>query len=228
MLPDRFTRFGRKILYRSWIKCKYVRSRQDSVNGCALSSVGIQNRVTKMAILRLEDGTTYTGIDAINCKLSELQVQIEKLPFQRYLINPEKDRSLQNLFSQEILNLSQKQEILQALSPRFAGQQSDACTWCELIAVNLSSPHLYQLLAQGSRPHYYTSDLGLYLLAGECILGFLHPDGSLMELIVQAEEYIKVPARIRHWFSLSALLQVKAVRYFATAAKKINVPCSSN
>ena len=35
-----------------------------------------------------------------------------------------------------------------------------------------------------------TSDLGLYLLAGECILGFLHPDGFLMELIVQAEEYI--------------------------------------
>jgi cupin superfamily acireductone dioxygenase involved in methionine salvage len=73
-----------------------------------------------------------------------------------------------------------------------------------------------------------TSDLGLYLLAGECILGFLHPDGFLIELIVQAEEYIKVPARIRHWFSLSALLQVKAVRYFATAANKINVPCSSN
>lgn len=181
-----------------------------------------------MAILRLEDGTTYTDIGAINFKLSELQVQVEKLPVQRYLLDPEKDKSLQNLFSQEILNLAQKQEILQALSPKFAGQQPDGCTWCELIAVNLSSPHLYQLLAQGSRPHYYTSDLGLYLMAGECILGFLHPDGFLMELIVQAEEYIKVPARIRHWFSLSALLQVKAVRYFASASKKTNVSCSSN
>ncbi len=174
-----------------------------------------------MAVLQLEGGEIYTEMNAIARKLSELNVQIEQLPLQKYLANPEMGKSLQHLFSQDILNLAQKQEILQALSPKFATRQHvNGCTWCELMVVNPSSPHLYQLLAQGSRPRYHSDDEVLYLLAGECIFGFSHPDGFLMELIVQAQEYIKVPAGMRHWFGLSALLQVKAVRYFTTAAKK--------
>jgi 1,2-dihydroxy-3-keto-5-methylthiopentene dioxygenase len=180
-----------------------------------------------MAILRIEGGQTYTNIKEIQQQLNCLNVQIQQVPLEKYLVNPEMSKLLKNVFSQEILNLSQKQEILQALTPKCAtGQHIDNCTWCELMAVNPSSPNLYQLLAQGSRPQWYAADEVIYLLTGECILGFSHPNGCLLELMLQPQDYLKIPARLRHWFSLSALLQLKAVRYFTTA--KTNLSCLVN
>ncbi len=178
-----------------------------------------------MAVLRLEDGNTYTDLGEINRQLSRLNIRIEKLPLQQYLVNPQISRSLQNLLSYEILDLAQKQQILQALSPKFATpKHTNSSTCCELMVVNPSSSHLYHLLAQGSRPQFHTNDEALYMLAGECIFGFSHPDGSVMELLLQAEDYINIPAGIRYWFSLSALLQIKAVRYFTATAisSKVN------
>lgn len=177
-----------------------------------------------MAILRIEGDKTYTNFNEIKKQLNGLNLEIKQLPLEKYLVNPEMGKSLKNFFSQEILNLSQKQEILQALTPKCATNKNiDSCTWCELMVINPSSPNLYQLLAQGSRPQHYAADLVIYLLTGECILGFLHPDGFLLELMLQAQDYLKIPSRIRHWFSLSALLQLKAIRYFTTAPIKCEV-----
>ena len=62
----------------------------------------------------------------------------------------------------------------------------------------------------------HADDEALYILAGECLFGFVGPDGSQIELIVQAEEYINVPAGTEHWFCLTASLHIKALRYFTT------------
>ncbi|HEY9661773.1 MAG TPA: hypothetical protein V6C65_25235 [Allocoleopsis sp.] len=174
-----------------------------------------------MATLRLETGKIYTEMAAINRHLQALQVKVDPLPLQEYLVTPETCRSLQNLFSQDILNLTQKQEILQALSPKFAPPQHvEACSSCELMVVSLSSSHLYQFMAQGSRPRCYSADEVFYVLSGECIFGFSLPNGSRLELMLQAQERIKVPAGVRHWVSLSALLQVKAIRYLTGITQK--------
>ena len=53
-----------------------------------------------------------------------------------------------------------------------------------------------------------------YIIDGECIFGFVRPDGSRVELTVQKEEYINVPAGTEHWFYLTNARRVKAVRYF--------------
>ena len=176
-----------------------------------------------MAILRLESGAIYTEIVAnheIEHQLNSLQIGIGMLPLKQYLAQPDKSAALQQLFELDVLTLAQKQEILQLLRPKTAAiEHFGNCIYYDLIAVNLASPSLYQLLAQGSRPHVHTEDQVLYLLSGECIVGFLHPDGYLVELMLRAQEYIKVPAGVRHWFSLSASLDIKAVRYFTQARK---------
>lgn len=182
-----------------------------------------------MAVLQLEGGETYTDLGEISRQFSALNILVQHLPLQQYLVNPEIGQALSALLSQEILNLAQKQEVLQALSPKFAAHQyTTGYTWCELMAVNPSSSQLYHLLAQGSRPHCYPNDESLYILTGECIFGFSHPDGFRMELLLQTQDYIKVPAGIRHWFSLSASLQLKAVRYFTTARQTETVACPQN
>jgi 1,2-dihydroxy-3-keto-5-methylthiopentene dioxygenase len=170
-----------------------------------------------MAVLHLENGASYTEISVINRQLSVLNVWIESLPLQRYPVDREARESLQDLLSQEILALDQRQKVLQAFQPKSAKSLffplEKGCVSCELISVNPSSPHLYQLLASGSRPHRHEDDEIMYLLSGECIFGFSHPTGYRVEVLLQAQEYIMVPAGIRHWFGLSARLHAKAIRY---------------
>jgi 1,2-dihydroxy-3-keto-5-methylthiopentene dioxygenase len=38
-----------------------------------------------------------------------------------------------------------------------------------------------------------------------------------MQLLLQEGNYIKIPAGVTHWLSLSASLEVKAIRYSLTA-----------
>lgn len=174
-----------------------------------------------MAILQIENGATYTQSSQIEHQLSALQIEIGQLPLDRYLSQPQQSQSLQALFQLDVLDLAQKQEILQSLRPQATKlKYFGNCTHCDLLVANVASSSLYQLLAQGSRPHVHTEDQVLYLLSGECILGFLHPDGYRIELILQAQEYIKVPAGIRHWFSLSASLDLKALRYFTQVSNE--------
>jgi cupin superfamily acireductone dioxygenase involved in methionine salvage len=99
-----------------------------------------------------------------------------------------------------------------------AGRERNEEIWIELIndLGTRSHPHLYALLAHCDRCHTHTDSEALYILAGEGIFGFVRPDGSQVELIVQPEEYIRVPAGIEHWFSPTASLQLKAVRYFTS------------
>jgi 1,2-dihydroxy-3-keto-5-methylthiopentene dioxygenase len=49
------------------------------------------------------------------------------------------------------------------------------------------------------------------------IYGFVRPDGSQVQLLVQAQDYLYIPADVEHWCSPTASLNFKAVRYFAIA-----------
>jgi 1,2-dihydroxy-3-keto-5-methylthiopentene dioxygenase len=44
----------------------------------------------------------------------------------------------------------------------------------------------------------------------------VRPDGTQVELTVQAEDYINLPAHTEHWFDLTPSQRIKAVRYFTT------------
>lgn len=163
-----------------------------------------------MAILRLEDGTKYTNFAEIVSQLAPLKIQLKHLPV-------EKNFWLDELLAEDILNFEKKQQILDSLDNYFEElKRTTNYQWCDLMVLHPGSPHLYTLINYFDRCHIHTDDEAFYILAGECIFGFVRPDGSQVELIVQAQEYIHIPAFTEHWFCVTAMLSLKAVRYFTT------------
>ncbi|HBB34156.1 MAG TPA: acireductone dioxygenase [Cyanobacteria bacterium UBA8803] len=165
-----------------------------------------------MAILQLENGTAYTQLDDIARELAPLNVELNRWPVGD-------DPVIQSLLAQDVLSDAQKEQVLQALDSYFeqlkqtAGYQSR-----DLIVLHPETPNLKTLLSKFNLCHYHTDDEVRYIVAGEGVFGFVRPDGTQVELTVQAEEYINVPANTEHWFYLTGLQRIKAVRYFTTMA----------
>jgi 1,2-dihydroxy-3-keto-5-methylthiopentene dioxygenase len=161
-----------------------------------------------MAILKLEDGTTYTQLTDISRELASLNIQLNYW-------SVGEDSQLRQLLVQESLNPAEKEQVLTALDSYFeqlkstAGYQSR-----DLIALHPEIPNLDEMLAKFDRIHTHADDEVRYIIDGEGIFGFVRPDGSQVELTVQLEEYINVPAGTEHWFYLTPARRVKAVRYF--------------
>lgn len=164
-----------------------------------------------MAVLQLEDGSIYTNIGAIASQLAVLNIEIDRLPTNA---NP----TIQELLAQDILNVTEKQQIITAFKTEFAYfKRLSGCQWCDLKVLHPGSQQIYALMTQSNRTHTHADSEVIHILAGECVFGFVYPNGSQIQLMLQAAEYIKVPANTEHWFYLTPLLYLKAVQYYTTA-----------
>ena len=161
-----------------------------------------------MAILRLEEGTIYTQVSDITRELAPLNIQLNHWPLGE-------DQEVHNLLKKDVLNDQEKEQLLDALDNYFqelkqtAGYQSR-----DLIVIHPDIPNLDVMLSKFDKCHTHDDDEVRYIIAGEGIFGFVLPDGSQVELTVQKEEYINVPANTEHWFYLTPEKRVKAIRYF--------------
>lgn len=161
-----------------------------------------------MAILRLEDGTTYTQRDDIARELAPLNIHLKYW-------NIGDNSHLRYLLAQENLNEEEKEQVLTALDNYFEELQRTAGYQSRDLLVLHPLLNLDALLAKFNQIHTHALDEVRYIIDGEAIFGFVRPDSTQMELIVQPEEYINVPAGTEHWFHLTAARRVKAVRYFS-------------
>lgn len=163
-----------------------------------------------MAILRLENGTTSRELSEIAQALAPLKVKLNRWPVGE---NP----ALNQLLGQDSLTDAEKEQVLQGLDQYFeelkqtAGYQSR-----DLIALHPETPNLAGLLSKFNQCHIHTDDEVRYIVAGAGVFGFVRPDGSQIEVTVEAEEFINVPANTEHWFYLTPEQRVKAVRYFTS------------
>ncbi|MBE9168721.1 acireductone dioxygenase [Pleurocapsales cyanobacterium LEGE 06147] len=163
-----------------------------------------------MAILRLEDGTNYTKLEDIARELAPLNVQLNY-----WTIGEE--TQIRQLLRQEILTEAEKEQVLASLDHYFEQLQQTADYQSrDLIVLHPNTPNLDTLLSKFNRCHTHADDEVRYIIDGEGIFGFVRPDGSQVELTIQPEEYINVPAGTEHWFYLTDRRRVKAVRYFTT------------
>jgi 1,2-dihydroxy-3-keto-5-methylthiopentene dioxygenase len=163
-----------------------------------------------MAILRLADGTTLTERQAIFTQLDPLHIRLNQLdpaaPF------------LPELLERDLLEESAKQKILDFYEDYFEFlKQEGGYLWADLLSLHPGSSNLHILTTTYSRYHKHTAPEALYVLAGEAIFGFVQPDRSQVQLLVQPYDFIHIPAQTEHWFNLAASLHLKTVRYFTTA-----------
>lgn len=161
-----------------------------------------------MAILQREDGTTCTELEAIARELAPLNIQLHRWPVGE-------DPQTRALLAKEALSDSEKEQLLQSLDRYFEelkntqGYQSR-----DAIVLHSGIPNLDAMLSKFQSCHTHADDEVRYIIDGEGVFGFVRPDGSQVELTVQPEEYINVPAGTEHWFHLTDARRIKAVRYF--------------
>ncbi len=165
-----------------------------------------------MAILQLENSNIYRDTADIDRELAPLNIQLQHWP----VLDPvSDDLELSALLAQEQLEESEKVLILKSLDRYFQQLQQDSGYQTrDLMVLHPAIPDLDHLMAKFNQIHTHAHDEVRYVIAGEGVFGFVRPDGSQIELTVQAEEYINVPGGTEHWFHLSASRSLKAVRYF--------------
>lgn len=163
-----------------------------------------------MAILRLENSNIYTRLNDIALALSSLKIQIQYRPIAQ---NP----FIQALLARDTFTEKEKNQILSLFNNQFQEfKRTGGYKWQELMVLHPGSPNLYNIISQCDRYHTHKDAEALYIISGEGIFSLVLPDGRQAEIIVQAGEYIKIPAGVKHWFSLTGLLEMKALRYFSS------------
>lgn len=162
-----------------------------------------------MAILSLENGTTYTELADISRELAKLKVKLNYWPIE--------NEATRQLLQQATLTDAEKEAVLTSLDGYFQElKDTKGYQDRDLIVLHPDIPNLDTLLEKFERCHTHADDEVRYIIDGEGVFGFIFPDGSQAELTIQPEEYINVPANSQHWFHLTASKRVKAVRYFTT------------
>ncbi|MEL7037328.1 MAG: cupin domain-containing protein [Cyanobacteria bacterium J06592_8] len=163
-----------------------------------------------MAVLHLEDGTTYTQLEDISPQLEPLNVHLNRWPVGD-------SSQLQALLKKDALDETEKEQVLQELDQYFEQlKQTAGYRSRDLIALHPDIPNLEGFLTKFQSCHTHEADEVRYIIDGEGVFGFVCLDGSQMELTIQPEEYINVPAGTEHWFHLTKSKRIKAVRYFTT------------
>ena len=162
-----------------------------------------------MAILRMEDGRSLMDMGTIAAELAPLNIGLSYW-------TTGNNSELQQLLQCQALNDAEKEQVLESLDHYFESLKTNlGYTSRDLIVLHPDVPNLDRLLSKFNNVHTHADDEVRYVIDGEGIFGFVRPDGSQVELTVQASEYINVPARTEHWFYLTESSRVKAVRYFA-------------
>lgn len=161
-----------------------------------------------MAKIRLETGQVITDLPTIAATLAPLKIQLHHWPVGD-------DPVLRATLAQDSLSDAEKETVLAALDHYFQQlQQTEGYQNRDLIVLNKDIPNLDQLLAKFEQIHTHADNEIRYIIDGEGIFGFVLPDESQVELTVEPEEYINVPAGTEHWFVLTESRRIKAVRYF--------------
>ena len=93
----------------------------------------------------------------------------------------------------------------------------------DLVVVFPELEGLSALLDRFRPIHYHDDDEVRYVVDGEGVFGFVLPDGDQVELLVEKGDFIRVPRLLEHWFRLTEIRRIKAIRYFTGTAGWIPV-----
>lgn len=165
-----------------------------------------------MARMIFSDGRETRDFPAIRDRLAEIGITLRDWPAPA-------DTRAQELLHKPALSDSEKEELLRAVDNRFETLQQEAgYSTRDMIVLHEDVPGLAEMLGKFDKAHYHTDDEVRYILAGKGYFGFIDRIGEQFMLEVNAGDYINVPARTEHWFTLGDSTRIKAVRYFIDAS----------
>lgn len=164
-----------------------------------------------MAILQLSDNTLSADPELLSEVLSPLGIQLQRF-------NPGATSLFPDLLAQDILSQNEKQQILELHNSHFEFlKHQGSYSWCHLLTLHPGSPQLSMWASTYGQYHVHSDPEALYVLTGEIIFGIVKPDGSRLQLLLQAQDFLHIPAQVEHWSNLGASLTLKAVHYCSSA-----------
>lgn len=127
---------------------------------------------------------------------------ISKLPVELkedYNVTPELQQAILDTFKPEIDALSEKR-----------GYKSS-----DIVVLSKATPGIEDLLKKFVEEHHHTEDEVRFIVDGEGIFTIKGPkDGVYFDVLLYPGDLISVPTNTRHWFTLTDLRMVKAIRIF--------------
>ena len=85
----------------------------------------------------------------------------------------------------------------------------------DIIVLSKATPGLEDLLVKFQDEHHHTEDEVRFIVDGEGVFTIKGPkDGVYFDVVLYPGDLISVPANTRHWFTLTDLRKVKAIRIF--------------
>lgn len=161
-----------------------------------------------MARMILPDGSDSRDFSAIQSRLAAIGITLRHWPA------PTAPRA-RELLDKAALADSEKDELLATVDNRFEELKREAgYVTRDMVVIHENIPGLAEMLAKFEKIHYHDDDEVRYILAGKGYFGFVDAAGAQFMLEVNADDYINVPAKTEHWFTLGDSRGIKAVRYF--------------
>lgn len=123
--------------------------------------------------------------------------------------------SLEKLRGQATLSDAEKGHVLQAFQPYIERERMQrGYIQSDMVVLNPSTPNLQQLLAKFDKTHYHDDEEIRFIVDGEGIFGFEAKGAAPFSVLLTAGDYLIVPAKIEHWFTLTDSRSIKAIRLF--------------
>lgn len=131
--------------------------------------------------------------------------------FQRWPVPP----ALQGLRKQPALNDAEKAQVLQGYRRRLDEEAKErGYIQADMVVLSPATPGLGDILARFDKTHYHDDDEVRYIFGGEGAFGFEPAGRPPFQVNVAAGDYIIVPAKTYHWFTLTESRSIKAIRLF--------------
>jgi 1,2-dihydroxy-3-keto-5-methylthiopentene dioxygenase len=161
-----------------------------------------------MARMIFPDGSDNHDFAAIQARLAAIGITLRHWPA------PTAARA-RELLAKAALEDGEKEELLIAADNRFEQLKREAgYVTRDMVVIHENIPGLAEMLAKFEKIHYHDDDEVRYILTGKGYFGFVDAQGAQFMLEVNADDYINVPAKTEHWFTLGDSQRIKAVRYF--------------
>jgi len=161
-----------------------------------------------MAKLYFPDGTSLENLNSIQQILNPIQVELKhwQLP---------ESGVLTEALQQTTLNDDEKESVLTNLDYRFDDlKNTSGYTTRDMIVLHEGTPNLDEIMRKFESIHYHDDDEVRYIVDGKGYFGFVLPENKQVLVEVGREDYINVPAKTEHWFTLGESRGIKAIRYF--------------
>lgn len=97
-------------------------------------------------------------------------------------------------------------------APLDAFMAAEGYNTCDVIAVDAETPNLPALRDKFLKEHTHDEDEVRFFVEGKGLFWFNH--GEVFSLLLEAGDFVSVPAGYRHWFDLTAEPRLKAIRIF--------------